>query len=348
MHKKYFLNNKKKSFAQNDYELKNNSYYRPYNQCKSTQFHVVAIQWFESIKVQTKESTQNKYWNTLELYVLPDLGKYMINEITDQIIEEHCSQLLKEGGVRKAGLSPKSVGFALSLVRSILKFADRRGEDVICDGTTIRISHERSEMRIFSKSEQKVLCEYLRQNINGCNIGILMCLFTGLRIGEICALRWEDISFDDKCIMVRRTMQRIQDRDGNKKTKIVITSPKSACSVRAIPIPESLLDILVLYKCTKKGYVLTNSASTFIEPRVLQNRFKNTLIKIGIKQLNFHALRHTFATRCIELGFDIKCLSEILGHASVNITMNRYVHPPMSLKYENMQKLSRFGFDEEL
>ena len=173
------------------------------------------------------------------------------------------------------------------------------------------------------------------------NIGILVCLFTGLRVGEICALRWEDISISDKTIHVHHTLQRIQNRSGEgAKTRIVITTPKSRCSIRLIPIPDALIRLLVLYRETSSGYFLTNNKNKYVEPRIMQNHFKKVLKENAIAPANYHALRHTFATRCIEVGFDIKSLSEILGHASVNITMNRYVHPSMELKKENMQKLS--------
>lgn len=147
--------------------------------------------------------------------------------------------------------------------------------------------------------------------------------------------------FEEQVIYVHKTLQRIQDKTHTgKKTRIVITTPKSTCSIRTIPIPDELLKTLNEIKTVSTGYVLTNSNDKFVEPRTMQNRFKTALEKAVIKPANFHALRHTFATRCIELGFDVKSLSEILGHATVNITMNRYVHPTLELKKENMQRLS--------
>lgn len=137
-------------------------------------------------------------------------------------------------------------------------------------------------------------------------------------------------------------MQRVQNTSENRrKTKIVLTTPKSACSIRLIPLPEPLVEILSDYKTVEKGYLLTNSDLSFIEPRTMQNKFKKVLKESGIESANFHALRHTFATRCIEFGFDVKSLSEILGHATINITMNRYVHPTLELKRANMKKLSQ-------
>lgn len=195
-------------------------------------------------------------------------------------------------------------------------------------------------MHIFSTAEQEKLYQYLCLNLNNYNVGILLCLFTGIRIGEVCALRWEDISIQEKTIYIHQTMQRIQSRNEDKKTKVIISTPKSQCSIRIIPLPDNLVEIIS--KCTvkKTGYFLTGSDNKFVEPRTMQNHFKKVLQENSITDTNFHSLRHTFATRCIELGFDVKSLSEILGHASVNITMNRYVHPSMTLKRENMQRLS--------
>lgn len=196
-------------------------------------------------------------------------------------------------------------------------------------------------MRVLSNNEQKCLCQYLCANLNLLNVGVLLCLFTGLRIGEICALRWDSISLDDCTIHVQRTMQRIQTPEGSeRKTKIIITTPKSNCSLRTIPLPAYLVGVLSQFDHTPNGYVLTGDNNTFIEPRTMQNHFKRILSCCSINDANFHALRHTFATRCIELGIDVKTLSEILGHASVTITMNRYVHPSLEMKRNSMERLS--------
>ena len=147
--------------------------------------------------------------------------------------------------------------------------------------------------------------------------------------------------FSDQTIYVHHTLQKIQNKSGSgTKTKIVVTTPKSSCSIRTIPIPDGLSEVLAAHKKSSVGYVLTNDELKFVEPRTMQNRFKMALKLSGVETANFHAIRHTFATRCIELGFDVKSLSEILGHATVNITINRYVHPTLELKKENMKKLS--------
>ena len=217
------------------------------------------------------------------------------------------------------------------------------GKPINFDAQSIRIKQSAAEMRVLSRSEQDRLCQYLSSDLNSANMGILVCLFTGIRIGEVCALKWEDISLSDQTIHVHQTMQRVQNKqeaEAAARTRVIITAPKSACSIRTIPIPDMLAEYIIQHQTSATGYFLTNSCLQYMEPRVLQMRFKQVLKKCSVKSANYHSLRHTFATRCIELGFDVKSLSEILGHASVNITMNRYVHPSMDLKRENMRRLS--------
>lgn len=308
---------------------------------KPSLFSSVAIEWFENVKSQTKESTQNKYRNLLTSYILPSYGEQSLDKITYDFIESHCNFLLTSGGKKGNGLSTKTVTDVLSLIRNVLKFAIKKGMYVPCDGSTIQVKHTTTPMRILSSSEQEQLYKYILKEPTPCNIGILVCLFTGLRIGEICALRWEDVSLSEQTIYIHRTLQRIQNQSNDgAKTKIIVTTPKSSCSIRTIPIPNELSMILTAYQKSSIGYLLTNDEHKFVEPRTMQNKFRKTLESSGIKPANFHVTRHTFATRCIELGFDIKSLSEILGHATVNITMNRYVHPTLELKKENMNKLS--------
>lgn len=304
-------------------------------------FQTIAESWLSSIMPQVKVSTVNKYRNLLVSYIYPRFGTKVLTRVTHDFIEAECNELLQIGGQKGTGLSPKTVADILSVIRSVLKFAIKSGEYVPCDGKSIQIKQSAKEMRVLSRNEQEQLCNYLYSDLSECNIGILVSLFTGLRVGEICALRWEDISITDHTIHVRQTMQRIQDKsNGQPKTKVIVSAPKSPCSIRTIPIPDDLFRVIVSHKSTTAGFFLTNSTQRFIEPRTMQNRFKYALRASGVSNTNFHALRHTFATRCVELGFDVKSLSEILGHASVNITMNRYVHPSMELKKENMQRLS--------
>jgi integrase len=195
---------------------------------------------------------------------------------------------------------------------------------------------------VLSRGEQKRLEENIYANPDLCNCGILLCLYTGLRIGELCALKWENISLPDKVIHVTKTMQRTQKLTDREKirTEVIITEPKSACSNRKIPIPKNIVRVLTPLQASPDAFFLSGRSDRYVEPRTMQNRFRHVLSQSNIDVMNFHVLRHTFATRCVELGFDIKSLSEILGHANVNITLNRYVHPSMELKEKNMDMLS--------
>lgn len=168
----------------------------------------------------------------------------------------------------------------------------------------------------------------------------MLCLFTGIRAGELCAIKWDDIDISEKKLSVRKTLQRLRtSKPEGCKTEVKLLEPKSSSSVRDIPLPDALMELLEKFYISG-AFLLTGENSRFIEPRTMQNRFKKIIAACGIQDANFHTTRHTFATRCIELGFDVKSLSEILGHANVAITMNRYVHPSMELKRENMNRFS--------
>lgn len=304
-------------------------------------FAAIATEWLNAITPQLKPSSVAKYNNTMNLYLLPYLGNRMIVSLSRKEISQLCSRLLTTGGAKSNGLAAKTVDGVLSVVKSIFLYASIEHNLAVSDLNGISIKQPQKHMRILSRIEQQKLCRYLYAHQTPCNIGILLCLFTGLRIGEVCAMKWKDICISEHYISVNKTMQRIQVSGiNNTKTQVIVQTPKSDCSIRRIPLPRELLDLLTSLKICDEAYLLTGTADHFIEPRSLSNQFKRVVKESGVSDLNFHALRHTFATRCVELGFDIKSLSEILGHASVSITLNRYVHPSMELKQKNMDMLS--------
>ena len=165
-------------------------------------FSYIASEWFESIKLHTKTSTQNKYHNMLTNYILPEYGNQPFNTITYEFIEAHCKFLLESEGKKGNGLSTKTVSDVLAIIRNISKFAIRKGIYVANDANAVQIRQDIKPMRVLNKAEQRQLCEYILKRPEACSIGILVCMFTGLRIGEICALRWEDISFSDQSIYI--------------------------------------------------------------------------------------------------------------------------------------------------
>lgn len=309
---------------------------------ESITFNDISSEWIKVQAAQLKESSIAKYKNILSLYLLPEFGDQPIQDIRRNAIIVFSRALLGKGESRSSGLAPKTVNSILSVLKSILKYGAQELNLSVADLSNISVRQPQKPMRALSDAEQKRLSKYLLEQLNPCNLGILTCLYTGLRIGEICALKWEDIYFDEGCIFVHQAMQRIQIQEGNKKTAILILPPKSACSIRRIPLPAELIRVLWAERKDPKAFLLSGEENRFVEPRCLKNRFNAIAVACSIDSVTFHTIRHTFATRCVELGFDIKSLSEILGHASVNITLNRYVHPSMELKKKNMNMLSDF------
>lgn len=304
-------------------------------------FAGLANEWLLLRTPQLKASSTAKYTNLLNLYLLPIYGDKQISSISRSEIIQWSRELLLSGGAKAGGLAPKTVNSILSLMKNILEYAAREKGILTADIKDISVKQPQKPMRILSRAEQQRLSEYLRENLTPCNMGILLCLYTGLRIGEVCALTWADILIDEQCLYIHQTMQRIQVKGSSaKKTTVVILPPKSDCSIRRIPVPDEISRLLRLHQMPDNAYLLTGLVHSYMEPRNMENRFKAVTKICDISDVNFHALRHTFATRCVELGFDVKSLSEILGHASVNITMNRYVHPSMELKQKNMNLLS--------
>lgn len=306
-------------------------------------FKDVATEWMIFKKAQLKESSISKYSNILKSYLIPSYGNMRIKDISRHDVSSYSIKMLITGGHKGIGLAPKTVNSTLSVMKSIFKYAEREKRIIVADIKDIGVKQPQKPLRILTLNEQQRICCFLYENINPCNLGILLCMYTGIRIGELCALRWSDINTDDQTLHIHQTMQRIQTPDDlNSKTKVVVLSPKSDCSIRRIPIPDEMFQLLLKHHNTNDNYLLTGIADKYIEPRTLENKFKRIATACDIHDIKFHALRHTFATRCVERGFDIKSLSEILGHSSVNITLNRYVHPSMALKKQNMNKLSGF------
>ena len=297
-------------------------------------------QWLSEMTISLKESSVNKYEDILRCYIFPEFGENDLSDITNQHVIDFVNCLLLSGGAKNQGLTPATVAEILSTLNGIRIYAIRRNYAVDFTMECISLKREQSDIRVFSIEEEMQLLSYLQEHMNASSLGIMLCLFTGIRVGELCAMRWDDINLLEKRMHVSKTMQRVRvSATADSRTEVKILEPKSSCSVRMIPLPDSIMGLIEEYHLPGT-FLLTGDARRYVEPRTMQNRFKRILVSCGIRDANFHATRHTFATRCIELGFDVKSLSEILGHASVSITMNRYVHPTMELKAENMNRFS--------
>lgn len=281
--------------------------------------------WLNSVKIRCKKSTYSNYYYIINARIIPNFARLKKKSITTELIDNFTMNMINEG------LLPKTIKDILVILQQILLYSN----------INIKINMPKvpkKEIQILKKDEQRLLEQELLYKLNETKIGIYLCLYTGLRIGEICSLRWENIDLENKKIYVKNTITRIKNIDEKKycKTTIIIDNPKSNSSIREIPLPDFIIPIINnVYKNKSSNAYLVSGTDKFVETRTYFNRYKKILNSIGLGKYNFHALRHTFATRCIENGCDAKTLSEILGHSNVKITLERYVHP----NYENKVKM---------
>lgn len=298
--------------------------------------------WLHAKRLGVKESTYIRYRNTIENHIKPDLGKYPINKISTSLMEQFVSRKLQNGRIDgNGGLSPKSMSDIMVIVKESFKYALPYGVSVVCSFERISFKKNAQEMRVLSPLEEQRLLSVLFKDFDRYKMGVFICLYTGIRIGELCALQWKNVSLSENAIKIEYTMQRLQSENLSalQKTRIIVTKPKSYAALRTIPLPEFVIDVIKPFAGSSNTYVLSGECKKIIEPRTMQDRFKAYLAEGKIEEANFHSLRHTFATRCIEAGFDVKTLSVILGHSSVKITLDKYVHSSMQLKRSNMEKL---------
>ena len=274
--------------------------------------------WVESTN-NVKETTQALYKRHIRNNIVPIIGKYQLKKLTADIVQSFVNCL---------NLSAATVKLVFVILKSALTSAEDKGYIKNIWSKIKLPKNDKREVMILTPSEQKRLEAVLTE---GNDIGIWICLYTGLRIGELCALKWNDIDFVNGQIHINGTQSRI---DGELK----ITPPKSQASKRSFPIPTIILEKLKQHKKYSE-FVLSNHGQ-MVDVRSYRRRFKTLLKQANLPDIKFHALRHTFASRALEVGMDYKTLSEILGHASVSITMDLYVHSLNEYKKEQMNKLN--------
>ncbi len=293
----------------------------------------LSTEWLFVTRNRIKESTTANYRMKLDKHILPAFGEHNFTVLAAKDIYAFIESKLK------SGLSARYVTDIIVLMKSIYRYACREyAVRSVLDGIILP-RKKRNEVKVLNKEQQKTLSSYLNTNRSTTTLGVALSLYTGVRIGELCALQWQDIDLVNSTLTVRKTIQRIQCFDGKNKTRLVITEPKSANSLRTIPIPDCIMPMLIEFKGKGSDYILSGSCRP-VEPRTMQNRFKKVLNNAKLPSINYHSLRHAFATGALELGFDIKTLSEILGHSSVEVTLNRYIHSSMDRKRTCMNLLS--------
>lgn len=280
----------------------------------------VYAEWLNAVVNRVKESTLANYQNKFEKHILPEFGDIPCADLTAGRINAFINQKLADG------LSASYVRDIFTVFKTMLKYAQEEYGFRLSLKNVVLPKSERKQVEKISDTEQEKLVSYLKANMSLTAFGILLSLFMGLRIGELCGLKWEDVDFQNKMLHIRRTVQRISSANGSRKTKIVISSPKSTTSLRDIVIPDALMQYFETFRNEADAFILSGTDKP-IEPRTMQYRYKKILRSANVENHNYHKLRHTFATNSAEKGFNVKALSAVLGHSSVTLTLNRYIHP---------------------
>lgn len=298
--------------------------------CNCT-FGEIIEKWFADVRNRVKKSTLANYDMKLRKHILPYYANVKYEHLTSDSLNDFISRKFAEK------LSAKYISDIIVMMKSAAKFAQRRYGYVNRIEAIVLPKNSEKKEKMLSAAEQERLREVLLNKPTSSNISVLLAAVTGLRIGELCVLKWENIDLEKSIITVRQTIQRISKNGGG--TELIVTSPKSTASIRDIPLPDFIIPYLKNIKAANDCFLLSGSKK-IVEPRTMQYRFKSLLKKAKLPSVNFHALRHMFATKCIAVGFDVKTLSEILGHSSVKITLERYVHSSMERKNYCMKLFS--------
>ena len=298
---------------------------------KEKKFNVLCDEWLSYKRMRIKESTYSNYKFKIVKYLKKDFGEYTLKKFNNIDINRYIEDLQET-------LSDKTIKDIITVLKSILKYCERKYDiDFKLDLISVPTSGG-SEVEIFNEKERNKIENYILNSNDLKEIGVLISMYSGLRIGEICALRWADIDFDAKKIRVIHTVQRIYLSKNN--SKIIITSPKTKKSVREIPMAKILYKKLREFskKYSKNDFVISGKDKV-IEPLSYRYTYKKMLNNCNIQYKKFHCLRHTFATRCVRVGMDVKSLSEVLGHSNVSVTLGIYVHSSYEIKKKFIDKL---------
>ena len=301
--------------------------------------------WLAHITPRVKQSTYANYKMKIDTHIFPVLGGVRYDFLTAEKLNRFIADKAQSGRVKNGGaLSERYVRDIAVLIKSVCGFAAKNHGFHNPAANLELPKPAKNELAMLNIDEQNKLVKTLLTAENLFYTGVLLSVYSGVRIGELAALTWNDIDIKNRKIYIRRTLQRVKNFDKTcaGKTKLILTAPKSGASQRTIPIPDCLLPILEKSKADDNCYVLSGTCNP-VEPRTIQNRFKRILKNAELPSLNFHSLRHMFATNCLQRGFDVKTLSELLGHSDATVTLKRYVHSSDERKRECMNMLN-FGF----
>lgn len=293
--------------------------------------------WLENyIKPSVKVRTYERYALIIDKHISMDVGKCEISELSALVLQNFITKLLESGNCKTGnGLSANSVNAIISVLQSSLQTAQLIG--VANEYTANKIKRPKlieRPVECFSLKEQKQIEQAVLNSKKDKLFGILLCLYSGLRIGELIALQWSDIDFAKGTLTVSKSCH-----DG--KNGLIIDEPKTATSRRKIPLPKQLMPLVKMLKKRSDSDFVVSSYGKPVSVRSYQRSFELLLKKLDIPHRGFHSIRHTFATRAIECGMDVKTLSEILGHKNPTVTLNRYAHSLMEHKADMMNRLGK-------
>lgn len=301
-------------------------------------------QWILKSKNKVKQSTYGTYINLINRYILPYLGGYTLVQLNDGVITQYINTLLLKGRTDgKGGLSPQTVNDIITVLKPALEFL-KSNYNLCHDIKLERVKERRKEIVLIPEPDYFKLENYCLNRRSSVTFGILIMLVTGIRIGELCALQIRDIDFNSGILKITKTLQRIKDTSVNTdtKTKVIIDTPKSEYSIRDIPLVSYVYNALKEHyiQYPDHYYILTENNS-YMEPRCFRYNFDKLIRNLRISKINVHSLRHLFANRALKNGMDIKTLSEIMGHSSVKITMDLYIHSSLDSKRKAIELMDR-------
>ncbi len=305
--------------------------------------------WLKANQVRLKGATQAKYRNITETHIIPLLGGLRVSQINSIIINSFLDEKIKSGGIKSGkGLSPSYVKTMAIIIESAIKFACAEGLCLPLKTPINKPIIPKNKPRILSQEEESRLLDVLLCEQHLVAMGTLIALNTGMRIGEVCALRWSDIDFNNRLIHIRHTISRVYDGTSEQKTKLILDTPKTRSSQRDLPMTETLISILSKAFENRKSVFVVSENEKFVSPRTFDYNFRKMLKRNGLEVVNFHTLRHTFATRCAEFGMDAKALSRLLGHSTVNISLDVYVHPSFDTMRQQLDLIYTPNFNGRL
>lgn len=302
-------------------------------------FLLVAKEWLELKKMSVKYSSYVKYETVILKHIVPFFDNYILEQINDEIIVSFFKKLID---IEK--YSNSTLHAIRYVMKSILEYAEKKYCIQTINFSFIKLNRTKKNLKVLSEDQKASLETYCFTHYEPISIAILIALYGGLRIGEVCALTWQDIDLNNGIITVTKTVERLKNKENmESKTILMILEPKTQTSKRIVPIPSFLKEYLYNYHndltiSNKSSYLLTNSEK-IPDPRTIQNQFQRLCQDYNF-QINFHSLRHTYATHCVMQEVDLKSLSEMLGHSNVSTTLQLYVHSSLEFKMNQINKIS--------